>query len=267
MGTTLEIQNLTVGYAAPVVRELSFSAEAGELVGILGRNGCGKTTLLRGMTGGARVFGGAVRVNGEDCLALRPRTRAKRLALLPQRTEVLPGLCAGEVIEMGLYARGGLFGAPDEAGRARVRRAAEGFGIADRLDTDCARLSEGQRQLVQLARVAVQDAPVLLLDEPDAALDFYNTHLLFRTVRGWLARQGKAAAVVLHDPALALRWCDRLLLLKDGRAAGCFAARGACAADAQAALRRLYPEICVKQDKETGVFHCVLEPNVENSFF
>lgn len=82
-----------------------------------------------------------------------------------------------------------------------VRAAAERFGVAELLDRDCAQLSEGQRQLVHLARLAVQDAPILLLDEPNSALDFENTGLLFRRVRELVETGERTALIVLHDPA------------------------------------------------------------------
>ncbi|MDY3619220.1 ABC transporter ATP-binding protein [Agathobaculum sp.] len=263
----LEVSGLTAGYASPIVREISFSVKEGELLGILGRNGCGKTTLLRGITGAARVFSGSVRVCGQDCGAMRVRERARHIAMLTQRTGLLPGLRAGEVIGMGGYAAGGAFGAPDKDLKCRVMEAAARFGVEALLDTDCAFLSEGQRQLVHLARLAVQDAPVWLLDEPSSALDFYNTHLLFQTVRDSLTQGGHAAVAVLHDPAAALRWCDRLLLLGGGYAVGALDARATDEDRAQAALSQVYPGICVKKDKESGRFACWLDTNVENPRF
>src|SRR5699024_3321364 len=95
----------------------------------------------------------------------------------------------------------------------RVQDTARTFGVESLLDTDAAALSEGQRQLIHLCRVAVQDTPVLLLDEPNSALDFANTHRLFAVLRRWVRDRNKAALIVLHDPALALRYCDRLLLM------------------------------------------------------
>ena len=182
MAAMLEVQNLCAGYGSPVVKDISFSVQEGELVGLLGRNGSGKTTLLRALTGSAKVTGGQVLLDGEDWEQLSHRQRACRMALMPQRPQLLPGLRAREVLEMGRYPWTGPLRPAGEDGRRRVAQAARQFGLEELLDTDCAALSEGQRQMVHLGRAVVQDAPVLLLDEPNSALDFYNTQLLFQTV-------------------------------------------------------------------------------------
>ena len=140
-----------------------------------------------------------------------------------------------------------------------MRRAAEQFGIEGLLYRDCAALSQGQRQLVQLARVAVQGAPVLLLDEPNSALDFPNTHQFFRTLTGLLAGGERCALVVLHDPALALRWCGRLLLLEEGRLVGELRPGETGLNAVQSALGRLYPGLQVRQDRESGRLFCAME--------
>ena len=241
MGTMLEVRGLWAGYTDFVVRDVSFSVAGGELVGILGRNGSGKSTLLRGLTFGLRRRQGQVLVRGEDCAALSP------------------GLRVEEVLELGRYPWEGPLRPPGSQTRELVRRAAEQFGIEGLLYRDCAALSQGQRQLVQLARVAVQGAPVLLLDEPNSALDFPNTHQFFRTLTGLLAGGERCALVVLHDPALALRWCGRLLLLEEGRLVGELRPGETGLHAVQSALGRLYPGLQVRQDRESGRLFCAME--------
>lgn len=251
----LEVENLTAGYRVPVVRDVSFALAPGRVTALLGPNGCGKSTLLRGISGSGKVFSGRVRVCGQDCLALTARRRARCLSLLPQRVGLLPGLTAREVIATGRYAHSGLFGGPAPGDAARVEAVARTFGVADLLEQDCAALSEGQRQLIHLCRVAVQDAPVLLLDEPNSALDFANTHRLFATLRAWVTGQDKTALIVLHDPALALRWCDRLLLMQAGQLCGELRPADGAAA-LQAGLRRLYPGLVVVDGGGPGRMFC-----------
>lgn len=259
MGTMLEVRGLWAGYTDFVVRDVSFTVAGGELVGILGRNGSGKSTLLRGLTFGLRRRQGQVLVRGEDCAALSPRQRARRMALLPQHTPSSPGLRVEEVLELGRYPWEGPLRPPGSQTRELVRRAAEQFGIEGLLYRDCAALSQGQRQLVQLARVAVQGAPVLLLDEPNSALDFPNTHQFFRTLTGLLAGGERCALVVLHDPALALRWCGRLLLLEEGRLIGELRPGETGLHAVQSALGRLYPGLQVRQDGESRRLFCAME--------
>ena len=103
MDKLLEVRDLSAGYQRPVVQNISFSIRKGELAAVLGRNGCGKTTLLRGLTGGAKVMEGTVLLDGQDCAGWDPRRKARKVALLPQRARLLPGLLVGEVIAMGRY--------------------------------------------------------------------------------------------------------------------------------------------------------------------
>ena len=254
----LEVENLSVGYIRPVVRRASFRLEAGRLGGILGRNGSGKTTLLRGICGAARVYEGAVRVEGQDCLGLSARKRAEKIALLPQRSPLPRGLRAGEVIRMGRYIHGSPFRGPGPGEEAMARRAAESLGIGELWGKDCALLSEGQRQLVQLARALAQDAPLLLLDEPTSALDPENAQLLFRQLRRLTQSRNKAALAVVHDPALALRWCDRLYCMREGVLTGGICPTESSPQQIQDFLRQIWPQILVKKDKETGLFYSLL---------
>lgn len=252
------MKDLAAGYERPVVQNVSFSVQEGQLAAVLGPNGAGKSTLLNALAGGVRKTAGRVLVNGQDCLPLSPKQRARRLALVGQQIPLLPGVRVEEVLEMGRYAWGGPLRA-DPGAKAAVAAAAAAFGLEKLLHTDCAALSQGQRQLVQLARAMVQSAPVLLLDEPGSALDFSNTHRLFRLLRDRLAEGGRCAVAVLHDPALALRDCSPVLLLREGRVVGRLEPGRCTDAEAQAALARLYPGIRVKADKETGHWLCTIE--------
>ena len=148
-----------------------------------------------------------------------------------------------------------MLGAPYAYGAKQEQGNLQGTGNLGG-DRDCAQLSDGQRQLVHLARLAVQDAPILLLDEPNSALDFENTGLLFRRVRELVETGERTALIVLHDPALALRWCRRLLLLAGGRLVDNVATEGMGAEALQAVLRQLYPTIQVRWD-ESGRFYCL----------
>ena len=252
------MKDLCAGYQTPVVRNVSFEIKEGQLAAILGPNGAGKSTLLNAMAGGVRKTSGQVLVKGQDCLPLSAKQRARRLALVRQQIPLLPGVRVAEALEMGRYAWGGPLRAGPGA-KAAVAEAARAFGLEELLNADCAALSQGQRQLVHLARAMVQSAPVLLLDEPGSALDFSNTHRLFRLLGEQLARGGRCAAAVLHDPALALRHCSPVLLLKEGRILERLEPRACTAPQTERALGLLYPGFRVKEDKETGHLLCTIE--------
>lgn len=262
MDSLLEVIGLTASYAPsapPTVHDVSFSVRPGELVAILGPNGSGKSTLLRSMTGGMRHVQGKVLVEGEDCLHLSARRRGRRMALLPQHVPALPGLLGREVLEMGRYPWDGPLRPPGPETRQRILAAAAALGVEELLERPCDALSQGQQQLLHLARVTVQDAPVLLLDEPNSALDFLNTHQLFRCLDGLLSGGGRCAVAVLHDPALALRWCSRLLLLHQGRLVGEVRPGQCSAGEVEAALARLYPGIRVRGEQGQPPFFCTID--------
>ncbi len=257
----LEVQNLSVGYRKPILEDISFCAEAGTVVGILGRNGCGKTTLLRGMAGSIRRFSGELLVDGKRCTAMTVRQQAEQIAVLPQQTPLLPGICARDVLNMGRYPYEGIFTPPAKSCPDQIKEAAKLCGITHLLDRDCAQLSQGQRQLVLLARCLVQDTPVLLLDEPNSALDFDNTHAVFGLLRELVQQKRKTALMVLHDPELALQYCHRLLILKDGALMNDLSLAYAEQAEIETALQRLYPTIQVRKDPVSGLFRCYHQMN------
>ncbi len=256
MEPLFEVRNLSVGYDAPLLQKITFSAYAGEVIGILGRNGCGKTTLLRGLSGSIHRFSGEIFVTGKACTAINPRQQAAHISVLPQQTEILEGISAWQLIEMGRYPYGGLFRNAGEGDRKIIEQNAELLGITDLLNADCARLSQGQRQLVLLCRLLVQDTPVMLLDEPNAALDYDNTFAMFRILRDVVKKQNKTALLVLHDPELALAHCHRLLTVKDGRLCCDLPLAQAGVASVEKALGQIYPNVIVRKDPFNGYFRC-----------
>lgn len=259
MSALFEVRRLTVGYQHPVVSEVSFSVHAGELVGILGRNGQGKSTLLRGMTGDAKRFSGQVLVNGRDCTHLSAKKRAVLLSVLPQRIGIPAGVSVEEILEMGCYPTHHLFQSLTQAERKKIQEQAQSMGLTPLLGQDCSKLSIGQQQMVLLCRMLVQDTPVMLLDEPNAALDYENAQTLFSALRGLVHRQEKAGVLVLHDPEAALRWCDRLLILHDGMLYRDLNLADSSVEKIEQTLRRLYPEICVRENPYHEGCFCYLQ--------
>ena len=256
MDMVFEVSGLTAGYRHAVISELSFGADAGELVCILGRNGQGKTTLLRTIAGSARRFAGTVCVNGRDCFSVPLKRRASMIAFMPQRAAFPPGLRVRDLLSMGRYPHSGWIDIPRQQACETVERWARELGIEPLLDRDGRELSAGQQQMVLLCRLMIQDTPVVLLDEPDGALDWDNTHRMFQILRRTLVQEKKAGVVILHDPQMALRWCDRVLLLNGGRIIEELTPASDHAEKIQSALNRLYPDLRVHPHPYTHGFLC-----------
>ncbi len=197
--------------------DVSLTATSGECWGIVGPNGAGKSTLLRLLGALSKPSGGTVRLDGVSLEAMRATERAMRIAYLPQRVPAAPGLTAGEVVLLGRYPhRGlGLFESANDVARARDAMAlTETAAFADRR---LASLSGGEAQRVHLAAALAQDPEVLLLDEPTTALDWRHQLAIFEILRRMADDRGVGVVVVTHDMNLAGRYCDRVLLMNQGR--------------------------------------------------
>ena len=212
----LEIEHLRAGYGRrTVLKDASFRVEEGMLTALLGANGCGKTTLLKVLCRQLPCSGRCV-LDGKPLEDLSRRALARQVSYIPQRSGIAISLPVLEVVLMGFNPALGVLGRPSGAQKDRAYEALAAVGLEAYAEEDYQRLSEGQKQLCILARTAVEDSRLLLLDEPESALDFFHRHQMMRLLSGLAAGSGKAALVTLHDPALALEYCGRLVLLRDG---------------------------------------------------
>ena len=222
------VQDLTVRYGtAAVLQGVSFSVPvSGQLIGLLGVNGSGKTTLLKAVAG------------------LLPHTGQCRLAqtvsYIPQQSGISVSLSAREVVLMGFNPRLGVLQSPTAAMRTAADEALRTVGLADKAGQDYLTLSGGEKQLCILARTIAEDAPLLLLDEPDSALDLANRSRMTALLAQLVHTGGKTALVCLHDPALALDSCDILVVLQGGGVAAVLHPRTDPPAVLQAALAAVY---------------------------
>lgn len=246
MKPLLSVEHIRAGYGRhEVVHDVSLQVEAGEFCALLGLNGCGKSTLIRAIDGLLPVYAGRCLVDGRDCTHLNERQRACLMSYIPQRSSLITGKTVLDVVMMGHQAHLRLLDSPGRRHRAEALAALELLGLAGFAMRDYAELSEGQKQLVILARALVQDAPVMLMDEPDSALDFVNRNLVLDKVRSVLHDQGRAGLITLHDPNFALAYCDRLLLMRDGALIGAQCLAGASREAVEASLAKVYGAVRV----------------------
>ena len=178
MSEMLCLNHICVSYGSrQILHGIDLSLQPGEFCALLGLNGSGKSTLLHGLCG-FLPMAGQVQVNGIDCTRMHEKKRAQLLSFLPQTPSLAGGRTTLDAVLMGYNAQLGLFDSPSAAQRQNALAILGRFGLADRADVDFGTLSQGQKQLVLLARSMVQQAPVMLMDEPDSALDFTNRRLV-----------------------------------------------------------------------------------------
>lgn len=215
---SLSVEKLFCGYGAKhIVNDASFSLEQGEFCALLGLNGCGKSTLIKTLCALIPSYSGNVKVLGNNLLDLNEKQRAGLVSYIPQRISTIYGKTALDVVLMGFNATLGLF---DNYSSKQKETA---LWIMEKTDTLkfasllFEQLSEGQKQLVIFARTLAQNTPVVFMDEPDSALDFTNKNRILEKIKQVMNSENKTALIVLQDPNAALCFCDRLLLMKEGK--------------------------------------------------
>jgi len=212
----IEAQALSFGYPEHLVgHEASLAIGAGDVMCLLGPNGCGKTTLFRTMLGLLPPQGGRVLIGSDDVGRLSRRDIARRVAYVPQAQAALFPYTALDLVLMGRVAHRGLFSAPTGEDIAIAQRALTDLGIGALAGRDVTRLSGGQRQLVIVARALAQAAPLIVMDEPTANLDFGNQVRVLSEIRR-LAERGIGVVLSTHDPDHAFAVGTRVALMHQG---------------------------------------------------
>lgn len=209
--------DLAFGYRnAPVGREVTLSVARGEVLCLLGPNGCGKTTLFKTLLGLLPPQGGRLELDGTKVSAFSRVEFARRVGYVPQAHSSTFPFRVIEMVLMGRASRIGTFAAPSAADRAAAEAALEALGIAHlgpRLFTE---ISGGERQMALIARALAQQPDMLVMDEPTASLDFGNQARVLERIRA-LSTSGLAIVLSSHDPGHAFACADTVALMKAGR--------------------------------------------------
>lgn len=215
--TKLIANNLGVTVKDSVLVEgASFQLQRGEFVALLGPNGAGKTSLLRASLGLAKPSSGGATLEGVPTDQLTPTARARGIAYLPQSRPLAWPNTVRDVVALGRFSHGAALGrlkGEDASAVARALSACDLLALADRRSDT---LSGGEQARMHCARAFAAEAPLLIADEPIAALDPRHQFRILDLISTFVSRGG-GALVVLHDIALAARYASRLIWMKDGR--------------------------------------------------
>jgi iron complex transport system ATP-binding protein len=212
----LEANDLAIDFnGVSLLRNVDLSVASGEMVGLIGPNGAGKTTLLRVLGGLRRPDAGRVQLDGQPVEQLGARQLSKLIAYLAQGGEAHWPMRVEALIALGRLPHRQMFGGSCLDDQAAVERALISADVATLRHRTMAHLSGGERARVLLARALAVEAPLLLVDEPVAALDPLHQLRVMEFLAS-AARNDTGVIVVLHDLSLAARFCDRLVLIARG---------------------------------------------------
>lgn len=213
---SIQVHNLSFAYSLhSVLRDVSFRAEEGQLLAVLGPNGVGKTTLFRCILGLQPHYEGTICIDGIDAHTLASREVAHKIAYIPQTHGNAFSYSVQDMVLMGTTHQVSSMGVPKQKELDAANGALEQLGISHLTYHNFSKLSGGEQQLVLIARALAQNAKTLLMDEPTASLDYGNQSLVLRQVRK-LADEGYTILLSTHNPQHAIWYADIAVALLDG---------------------------------------------------
>ena len=201
---------------AGLVRSASFQLAPRDFIAILGPNGAGKTSLIRAALGLEKPTGGSATLKGQETHRISPIERARSIAYLPQVRPLAWPNIVRDVVALGRYSHGATLGRLKAKDREAVDKAIIDCDLSDLADRNANALSGGELARMHCARALAAKAPLLIADEPTAALDPRHQFRILDLIGQYVA-QGGGALVVLHDIQLAARYASRLIWMKDGK--------------------------------------------------
>ena len=219
----IECRNLYCGYGKkpsdnPIIRDISFTINEGESVAILGANGCGKTTLIRAVSG-MLTYDGNIKLDGKELRTMKRKDIARKLSVLMQFSNVYFSYSVEETVMLGRYLySGNILGIPGKEDQEKVSKCLKEYGLYDIKDRQISQLSGGQLQRVFLARTMAQDTDIIILDEPTNHLDLKYQSEFLEYLSDWKKEDEKHTLIgVFHDINIALEAAERLILMKNGK--------------------------------------------------
>ena len=243
------VNDLSASYGNhKILSHLSFETKTSETIGILGANGSGKTTLLKAICG-ILPHTGTCELDGHLLEDKNPKQLAKLCSYIPQRSGISIDISVLDTVLMGFHPHLGFLEHPSLEMKGKAIELIRLVGLSGKEHTNYLHLSEGQKQLCILARTLVTNSKLLLLDEPESALDFHFRYQMLALIRSWNRETHSTALISLHDPMLALNSCDRLLLLADGHITSTICPQTDSLSSMEEKLRHIYGDISLQ--------HCI----------
>ena len=209
------LQSLSIGYSHKVIAaDINAQIKGGELTCLIGRNGTGKSTLMRTLAGFLKPLGGSALLDGRDVGRLSPAERSHLISVVLTDRVDIDGMRVKDLVSVGRQPYTGFFGKMSSDDEEVVNKAIADVGMTDFAGRQVNSLSDGERQKVMIAKALAQQTPVILLDEPTAFLDYPSKKEMFQMLSKLCHEQGKAALVSTHDLDIALPIADSVIEMK-----------------------------------------------------
>ncbi|MDR2698677.1 MAG: ABC transporter ATP-binding protein [Candidatus Methanoplasma sp.] len=218
MVSLLDVDSLSYQYEKKTVLDkITLGIKGGEIIGILGPNGCGKTTLLKNLNKNLKPHGGCVLIEGEDIGGISKREIAQSTAVVPQSNELRFAFTVREIVTMGRMPFQESFRGETAKDLEIIGRAMEQTGLTEFADRLISTLSGGERQRAIIARAITQTPKIILMDEPTLHLDINMQFEILDLIQKLSRENGLAVVIVSHDLPMVTRYCDRIVLIHDHR--------------------------------------------------
>ena len=212
----LEVDQLSFAYhQEPVLRNISFSADSGQIIALLGSNGVGKSTLFRCLLGFLKIQSGQILLNKQNIDSFSQSELSKEIAYIPQSYSPTFNYTVEDSVLMGLTGQLRITENPGSSQLQLVHKTLQDLGIEHLAKRGSRQISGGERQLMLLARALVQNAGLLLMDEPTASLDYGNSCKVMERIQQ-LGKAGYSVIFSTHDPNQAFRYANRVLAMHNG---------------------------------------------------
>ncbi len=251
----LETEDLSIGYASKkaktiVSSNINIELKKGELVGLIGANGIGKSTLLRTLTHVQNPLSGSVKLNEKNILDYNPLDLAKVLSLVLTEPIASKNLSVYELIALGRQPYTNWIGNLSKEDIQIVNKAITQVNIENLKDKKCFELSDGQLQKVLIARALAQDTDLIILDEPTTHLDMYHKAYILKLLQKLAKETNKTILFSSHEIDLAIQLCDKLVVMTDNEVVS----DEPCNLISKGTFETLFPKDLITFDEKTGSF-------------
>jgi iron complex transport system ATP-binding protein len=213
----LELNNISCGYnKMPIYEEINFTVHPGSIVCIMGRNGIGKTTLLKTILGSLNILNGSITLNGKDILSYSNKERAQQIGYVPQSHVPPFPYSVRDVVVMGRTPHLSIFSVPGDSDYSQADEILKKIGIEYLKEKIYTEISGGERQLVIIARALIQNPKILIMDEPTASLDYGNQIKIINTIKA-LAKEKISVIMTTHHPEQAFECADLVVAMTENK--------------------------------------------------